>query len=171
MRDAAGELADRLHLLDLAELLLDLGAGGDFVVNPLLERVVQNLKGFFGAATLRDFGADGALRRVLFGDIVTLDENPGGRAIIGHDRLVDEIEVALGEDPVRSVFQIDGCAAPDMGLTRNIHFVEQLNEALLDHFGKRFRNCPTDDIAAGNQRPVGLVHHGESVLTSAQTSR
>ena len=43
MGDAAGELAHRLHLLDLAELLLDLRAGEDFVENALLERVVQNL--------------------------------------------------------------------------------------------------------------------------------
>ena len=56
--DAAGELPDRLHLVDLAELFLDLGAGVDFVENPLLERVVQNLQGFFGAAALRDLGAD-----------------------------------------------------------------------------------------------------------------
>ncbi len=137
-------------------------------MNPLLERVVQNLKGFFGAATLRDLGADRLLRFVLLGDIVALDEDAGRSAIARHDRLVDEIEIALDEDPIRTVLQIDGRAAPDMGLARSINRIEQPDEALLDHFGERFRDCPSDDIAGGDQRPVGFVHHGEAMLGSAQ---
>ena len=136
-------------------------------MNPLLERVVQDLKSFFGAATFRDLGADRLLRLVLLGDVVALDEDAGRRAVVGHDRLVDEIEIALVEDAVRAVLQSDGRAAPDIGLARSINPVEQPDEALLDHFRKRLGNGPADDIAAGDQRPVGLVHHGEAMLGPA----
>ena len=105
---------------------------------------------------------------MLLGDIVALDEDAGRGAVARHDWLVDEIEIALGEDAIRAVLQIDERAAPDMGLPGSINPIEQSDEALLDHFRKGFRNCPSDDIAAVNQRPVGLIHHGEAMLRSAQ---
>ena len=79
--DAAGELPDRLHLLDLAELLLDLGAGVDFVENPLLERVVQNLQRFFGPAALRHL----ALRRLVQTGVV---DGRGGLAGNANQKLL-----------------------------------------------------------------------------------
>ena len=41
MRHAAGQLTDRLHLLRLAQRLFGLHPIGDLLLDPLLERLVQ----------------------------------------------------------------------------------------------------------------------------------
>jgi len=50
---APRELPDRLHLMDLTKLLLDLRARFNLLENALFEGVVQDLKGFFGSTALR----------------------------------------------------------------------------------------------------------------------
>jgi hypothetical protein len=59
-------------------------------------RAVQYVK-------LTGLRADRLFGLVLLGDIVALDEDALGRAVIGHNRLVNEIEIALGEDAVCTV--------------------------------------------------------------------
>jgi hypothetical protein len=54
VRNAAGQLSDRLHFLSLPQCLLGLHALGDFEGNPLLQRLVQALElrcSFFCLAT------------------------------------------------------------------------------------------------------------------------
>ena len=77
MRDAAGELADRLHLLRLAQLLLGLLARGDFlhqVGGALLDALFQRR----GQVRQR-----GALRRQLRQQILALDLGDLARRDVG----------------------------------------------------------------------------------------
>ena len=87
MRDAAGELSNRLHLLDVTELLLDLGAGVNFVMNPLFERVVQNQEGFFRAATLGDLAFRGLIKARIVDGCRGLAGNADQKLLV----LVDEL--------------------------------------------------------------------------------
>src|ERR1700722_503234 len=117
---------------------------------------------------LARFSPDRKLRCVLLGDVVALHEDAGGSAVIRHDRLINEIEIALDEGAVRTLLQVDGRATSDIGLAGSIDPIEQPDEALLDHLPKRLGHGPTHHIATGDERPIGLVHHGETMLGSAR---
>ena len=54
VRDAAGELADRLHLLRLPQLRLGFGALGDGRGDALLQRFVGLLQDLLGFLAIRD---------------------------------------------------------------------------------------------------------------------
>ena len=58
VRDAAGQLADSLHLLHLAQLLLGLGALLDLLDDALLQRGVQRLKRRLRPAPLGELSLD-----------------------------------------------------------------------------------------------------------------
>ena len=53
--DAAGELADRLHLLRLAKRFLGAGAALDFIGDAAFERLVEDGQGLLGIHPLLDF--------------------------------------------------------------------------------------------------------------------
>jgi hypothetical protein len=126
-----------------------------------------------GAGAVQDvelagLGADRPLRRVLLGDVVALDEDAGRAAVLRHDRLIDEIEIALIKSAVRTLLQIHGRAAAYIGLAGSIDLIEQAHEALLDYFRKRLGHGPTHDIATVDERAIGLVDHGEPMLWPAE---
>ena len=58
VRDAAGELADGIHFLRLAQGFLGPGALGDFLGDALFERGVQRHQRLFGLARLGDIDVD-----------------------------------------------------------------------------------------------------------------
>ena len=79
MRDAAGELADRLHLLRLAQLLLRLFARGDFlhqIGGALLDALLQRCG---------QFRQRGALGGQLLQQVLALDFGSLARGDVGAD--------------------------------------------------------------------------------------
>ena len=79
MRDAAGELADGLHLLRLAQLLLRLLAGGDFlhqIGRALFDALLEGR---------RQFRQRGALGRQLRQQVLALDFGGLARGDVGAD--------------------------------------------------------------------------------------
>ena len=74
--DAAGELADRLHLLRLAQRFFRLLAIGDRGGDPLLQRCIELAQRLLGAAALADL----ALRRLEQAGVVDRDRRLAGNA-------------------------------------------------------------------------------------------
>ena len=67
VRDAAGELTDRLHLLRLAQRLFDLRPAGHFLADALLEVFIQRPQPAFG-------GSEPPFRPISLGDVAKGDQ-------------------------------------------------------------------------------------------------
>ena len=150
MGDAAGQIADRLHLLRMAQGIFGGDALGDGICNAFLERGVERLKR--------------GLRTYVFRHVLDLHEHAGDRAIGRCHRLVEEIENELG------VRNLDGHAAPEIGLVACEDAVEEVEEALLLHFRQNVDHPFPDDLPGGqaDDLKVGGIGEDEDMIRPFQ---
>lgn len=153
MGDAAGQLANRFEALHAAEPVFGFKLVRDFGADTFFERRRQ----------LAKFAQQPAAVRHIPG----FNENAVDLAAAIARRLVDKVDhLGLG----CSVHdQLDFCFRTDIGLTRLVDLVQQLNKALRGHFRKHVRHRPSEHgLALANQLKIGRIGNFEDVRWSAQ---
>ena len=134
MGDAAGELAQCLQLLRLAQRLFN-----RFALPRLMMKLLQRQSQFFGSR------ADPLLQRfielmelilgaLLIGDVIAIDEDAGHGAAGIDDRLKYQVNEALLWRCLGRSLELNGHVSADIRLALGVNGVEQLEEALLGNF-------------------------------------
>ena len=154
VRHAAGELADRLHLLRLVQrrlhrqaLFLAAPQGPGALVHQMLQLVAVALQL--------------VLRALLLGDVVALQEDARDRPVGLDHRLQHRIDEALFQRLVVVQPEPDGAAGQQARLAGGIDLVHQLEHPLALQLGQGFVQRRSHQAAALDQRLVGGVGHLE----------
>ncbi len=163
MRDAAGELADRLHFLRLPQSLLGGLALGGFAAQ-IRERQAE-LGRAFGHASFQLLVQllQGCLGEHAVGDVAALREDAQHGAVIAEEGLIDEVEEALFERRAGLALQARPHAAADERLPVAKDPVEDLEKSLSLDFRKRVAHRLSDQIAMADELQIGFVDEVENV--------
>jgi hypothetical protein len=101
-------------------------------------------------------------------DVCALNENRCDPAILGPDRLIDEIQDTLFRKVGFRISEDDLHVAADIGLSGVADAIEQFEQSLALEFGQGLANRPADNLALTDQALVSGVGQLKNVTGFAE---
>ena len=105
---------------------------------------------------------------LLLGYILPLHEDAGDVALVLDDRLQHEVQDRLFRFPVRLALEKQRHALADVGSTRAVDLVQQVDQPLVDNFGQALANRLAQQLAMPGHLSVSIVDQFVDVIRPAQ---